>query len=115
MKRRKAFDREMRLIQIVNAVAKQEPDIRSVVFTASFVANELDISTVQARTLIGHLINQNVVWSKEEPYPGVCGKRIVYAFTPEYIQDCEEKRLTAKPQSRRTIKVNGQQMGFEVQ
>lgn len=113
MKRRKAFDREYRLTQIVSSLAHKSR--RGIVpVTASEVAHWLDVSSVQARTLLTHLVNQNVLVTQDEPYPGVCGKRTLYQFNPDYLGDVESKKYRATPKPKRTIKVNGQQTAFEV-
>lgn len=114
MKRRKAFDREYRLMQIVNALAhKCRRGIEPV--TASEVSHWLEVSSVQARTLLNHLVAQNVLVTQNEPYPGVCGKRTLYQFSPDYLRDVEEKKYRTEPPRKRTIKINGQQLLIEVQ
>lgn len=113
MKPRKAFDREYRLTQIVNALAhKCRRGIEPV--TASEVSHWLEVSSVQARTLLGHLVNQGVLVTQDEPYPGVCGKRTLYQFSPEYLKDVEDKKYRPTPKPKRTIKINGQQLSIEV-
>lgn len=114
MKRRKAFDREYRLTQIVNALAHQcRHGIEAV--TASDVSHWLEVSSVQARTLLSHLVAQKVLVTQDEPYPGVCGKRTLYQFNPDYLKDVEEKKYRTEPPRKRTIKINGQQLSIEVQ
>lgn len=114
MKLRKAFDREYRLTQIVNTLARKcRRGIKPV--TASEVSHWLELSSVQARTLLNHLVAQNVLVTEDEPYPGVCGKRTLYQFNPDYLKDVEEKKYRTEPPRKRTIKINGQQLSIEVQ
>lgn len=109
MKRRKAFDREYRLIQIVNEMwRRSQRGGRDA--TASEVAGWLDVTSTQARTLLTRLVEQGVLVSTSEPYPGVCGRRNLYWFTPEYLSDAENRKYRATPKPKRTIKINGQQL-----
>lgn len=113
MKRRKAFLKEERLIQIINRAAViSGGDMRSM-FTVSQMAEYLDLSATQTRKLINDLIRQGVLLHEQESYPGVCGKRILYGFTEQYIADCELGKYTAKQRTKRTIKINGLQLVIE--
>jgi len=114
MKRRKAFAKEEREIQIINHAVAVYGLALDEAITASQVANWLDIGATQARTLLRGLVKQGVLYSTEKPYPGVCGKVVVYSFTPDYILDVEGKRFRVGRQRERRIKINSAQSSFEV-
>jgi predicted ArsR family transcriptional regulator len=110
MKHRKAFSKEERQIEIINKATHRSGGDMRLTFTASEVANWIDLSVTQARTLLNGLINQGVMQVEEEEYPGVCKKRFMYGFTEQYIADCEDKKYRATPKPKRHIKINGLQI-----
>lgn len=109
MKRRKAFDREYRLTQIVNKMAERYWKIQKDGVTVSEVAGWLDLSSTQVRKLMFHLVKQGVVIGHKEDYPGVCGYRIIFRFNDDYLRKWETKQYRAEPKPKRTIKINGLQ------
>jgi len=115
MKRRKAFTKEEREIQIINHAIEVYGLSCGASITASQVANWIGVGGTQARTLLIGLKKQGVLIDRAEPYPGVCGKVVLYAFTDEYIVGVEEKKYSiGSRSSNRRIKINSAQSSFEV-
>ena len=114
MRRRKAFTKEERQIQIINKLASRNPADFAAPVTASEVANWLDISPTQARNLLDGMVVDEVLDCEFEDYPGICGYRKLYKFSQVYITACTEKRLYAFPPPVRVIKLNGEEIEMEV-
>lgn len=110
MKRRKAFTREERLIQIVQRTVMEYPVTARAKVTASEVAGWLDISATQARKLLRSLVAQGVMSEEFQPYPGICKHVVLFGFTSTYLNDVEDKRYVVWKQPKRHIKINGQQL-----
>ena len=114
MRRRKAFTKEERQIQIINKLASRNPADCAEPVTASEVSWWLDISPTQARNLLDAMVLQEVLDCEFEDYPGICGYRKLYKFSEAYITACTEKRLYAFPTLTRVIKVNGEKIEMAV-
>jgi len=114
MKRRKAFVKEEREIQIINRMAQVDDDMSLCSSSAAEVARWLDLSATQTRKLLNDLARQGVLVKAEEPYPGICKSRYFYSFSMDYIMAVKEKVFSVTPKPKRTIKINGLQQRFEV-
>jgi predicted ArsR family transcriptional regulator len=114
MKRRKAFIKEERLIQIINKAAMVSGGDMRAAYSVSEVAKWIDLSATQTRKLLNDLITQGVMKVEEERYPGICKKRLLYGFTESYIDGCESEKFSATAKKpKRTVKINGAQYEIE--
>lgn len=108
---RKAYPQEEKMILIVNIFAeKVRAGDWSWVGTAA-IAKELNQTPQnQFRRLLEKLVKQGALVQKVEPYPGIAGKRVLYALNDQIYQNAEYRRTHKK----RTIKINGQQVAMEM-
>ena len=104
MKRRKAFSKEEKLMQIIGVFLEEYRKGNKDLTTAE-VARALDITpSTKLRNLIVHLSNQRALVGKTEPHIGIAGFRVLWSLNPEYLDYA--KAPIAQQKKGRELRIN---------